>query len=587
MAFDVSWIYRIVDRYTPTLKKINRITANARKGFAKSKKSLDNLSKSMANVRSAVAGVAGIAVVAFPTAKAMEFEDIMIDVQKVVSFKSKDAFIKFREGVLKTAVTLGRLPVAIGQIAVEGGKLGILPKNLQEFIDLTARTSIAFDIMEGEAANKLGSIKTKMGLTVKATGELMDAVNFLADNSATSGKRVLEVIARTIGTMKTIKMPPELVAGWAAFADQMEVSPELAASGLNMMVMRMMKMPGMMRKLLKDPQKTMRDFLGKLAKMPELRRSKRTMKLFGDEAGRFALKAVSSLKLLDKTLGFVSVKTKFAGSMMKELTKKMGAASTSVRKIKAIATVTMIQLGDALLPIIKEMTPAIVSITSKIRDFIKNNPGIVKMVLIVGAITTGFVIGAIALGIFLKGIALLIGLILAITSPIGMVIAAIAGLVLIGKMIYDNWSSIGVFFTEMWGTIVNTFNSAVSAIGEAAKLIWKEFSKALDNPFLATIMTIFAPFLAIPALIFKHWEPIKEFFGGIFDKISDVTSSIGGFLGFGSEDEIGGKSAKNAAMKGQINGRIEVAASPGSEIVVVDIESLAIGNVGLNMAEAQ
>ncbi len=73
----------------------------------------------------------------------------------------------------------------------------------------------------------------------------MDAINFLADNTATSGKRAVEVVARTVGTMKAIKMPPELVAGWAAFADQVEVTPELAASGLNMMIRRMTKIPSL------------------------------------------------------------------------------------------------------------------------------------------------------------------------------------------------------------------------------------------------------------------------------------------------------------------------------------------------------
>lgn len=534
MAFDVSWIYRIVDRYTPTLQKIKRVTQSARQTFDKSKQSLNNMTKSLDGVKSAISGAAAIGAIAFPTSKAMAFEDAMIDVQKVVSFKTPDQFQKFREGVFKTAVATGKLPVNIAKIAFEGGKLGILPEKLQEFIALTARTSIAFDVVEGVAANTLGSIKTKMGLSVKATGDLMDAINFLADNTAASGKRVLEVVSRTTGTMKTIKMPPELVAGWAAFADQMEVSPELAASGLNMMVVRMMKMPGMMRKLLKEPNKAITDFLKKLAKMPELRRSRKVMKLFGDEAGRFALKAVSSLKLLDKTMGLVSDKTKFAGSMMKELTKKMAAASTSIGKIRAVADVVFIQLGDAILPIIKDMTPAIVEMTSGIRDFIKNNPGIIKMALAIGAIVAALAAVSVVLVVLAKGAAIFAGIMAVLASPIVLVVAAIAGLAFAAKAIYDNWNDLPAFFGRIWDSIVGIFKGAWKAIG---------------------------------------W--------------------VGELLGFGSGEKteievnknIAIRSAENAALKGQINGRIEVVAKPGTEIVRTDMETKSNADVGLNMAE--
>ena len=588
MAFDVSWIYRIIDRYTPILTKINRATTQARKGFQKTKTSMDSLSKSMAGMKGAITSVAGIATIAFPTSKAMAFEDAMIDVQKVVNFKTPDQFKKFREGIFKTSIALGKLPKNIANIAFEGGKLGILPENLQEFMNLVARTSVAFDIVEGVAAETIGSIKTKMGLSVKATGDLMDAVNLLADNTATSGKKVLNVIARTTGTMKTIKMPPQLVAGWAAFADQMEVSPELAASGLNMMVVRMMKMPGMMRKMLKDPNKAIKNFLGKLTKLSEARRAGKIMKLFGDEAGRFVLKAVNSMDLLDKTMAHVSDKTKFAGSMMKELKKKMGAASTSVGKMRAAFEVAMIQIGDGLLPVIKEMTPSIVKFTTGIRAFIQQNPGIIKAGLAIAGIAIALVGISIVIGLVAKAVGILAVVFLAVTSPIGMVVAAIAGIgiavYMVVRKIYDNWSGIVGFFSGIWDSITNTFSSAVDSITSALAVVWREFSKAMDNPFLAAITTIFAPFLAIPALIFKHWGPISDFFGGIFDKIGSVVGAVGSFFGFGPDEKTGNKTAANSALKGQINGRIEVAATSGTEVKSVKLAPQMEGDVGMNMA---
>jgi TP901 family phage tail tape measure protein len=567
MAFDVSWIYQIVDKYTGPLKKIKKITDIANKAFKGSSKALKSMSDKMAGLKGAIASVVGLSTIAFPAKKAMDFEDVMIDLKKVVDFKTPDQFEKFREGIFKTAVGLGKMPEAIGQIAVEGGKLGILPEKLQGFIDLVAKTSVAFDMVEAKAAETIGSIQAKMGLSVQATNEMMDAVNSLADGTSTSGKRVLEVIQRTTGTMKTIKMPPELVAGWAAFADQLEVSPELAASGLNMMVSRMMKMPGMMRKMLKDPNQAIKKFLGRFEKMSEVSRSRRIMKLFGDEAGRFVLKAVASGELFDKTMAIVGDKTKFAGSMARELEKKMGAASTSIGKIKAVANVAMIQIGDGLLPIIKDLTPTIVEVVSSIRMFIKNNPEIVKMGILIGVVVAALTAASVVLGALASGASVLFAILAAITSPIGIIVVGLIGLVLIGKKVYENWDKIVL----------------------SLKGAWEWFSKLLDNPLIAAAASVFAPFLAIPALIIKHWEPIKEFFGDIASFISETftdfmnfSAKVDRFFGFGSG--AGDKSAANAAMKAQLNGRIEVAASKGSEVRNAEFDHSASGNVGLNMA---
>lgn len=356
MSFDVSWIYQIIDKYSAPLNKIKSVTSSTLSVINKTSKGLKSMGDQLTGLNSLISGLGLISAIKFPFDKALKFEDVMIDVKKVLSFKTPDQFKEFREGIFKTAIKLGKLPEDIGRIAFEGGKLGITVKNMKEFIGVVARSSIAFDILEGQAAKTIGSIKTKFGLTIKEVGKLMDSINFLADNTSASGANIIEVVSRTVGTMKSIKMPKEFVAGWAAFADQMEVSPELAASGLNMMVSKMMTMPGMMKKLLKDPNKSIRDFLQKFANMGEVRRSRMILKKFGSEAGRFVLKAVNSLSQLDKTLKLVGKESNFVGSMMKELEKKMEGAKTAVGKIKAAFDFALISIGDEFLPILKEFT---------------------------------------------------------------------------------------------------------------------------------------------------------------------------------------------------------------------------------------
>jgi TP901 family phage tail tape measure protein len=562
MAFDVSWVYQIIDRYTGPLKKIKKVTDSAKRAINGTSKALKGMSQKLLSVGNAVGGIAALSAIVFPTKKAIAFQDSMIDVQKVMDFKTPEAFEKFREGIFKTAVELGKTPEAIAKIAFEGKKIGIMSKDLNHFIKLVGRTSVAFDMLEGPAAETLGSIKTKLSLNIQETEDMMDAINFLADNTATSGKRAIEVVSRTVGTMKTIKMPPELVAGFAAYADQLSVSPELAASGLNMMVVRMMKMPGMMKKLLADPKAAIRDTLGKFAKMSELKRSRMVMKKFGDEAGRFVLKAVSSMDLLDKTLGLVGERTKFAGSMMKELEKKMKGASTSIGKIRAVADVAFIQIGDALLPIIKDLTPAIISVVTSIRMFIKQNPMIVKIGLALIAILGVLMAMSIVLGVLATGFSIML-------SPITLIIAAVAALAFGINYLWKNSEMFRFVILKAKDGFLAWLDNLKKIVGVFIKIGKWQFDKIVAwyniiKSVLSAIMSIYSWFHKISNMGFEN--------------IKGMGTSVMKFI---TGDE--STAAENALLKGQINGRIEVAASRGSEIKRAEIDHSSSGNLGFNM----
>lgn len=595
MSFDVSWVYEIVDKYSAPIRKITKATATARRGINKASNALKKMSDKMAGIKGAVGSVAGLAAIAFPTKKAIDFESVMIDVKKVVSFKTPDQFNKFREGIFKTAIELGKVPKNIADIAVEGGKLGILPKKLGEFINLVARTSTAFDMLEGPAGAAIGSIKTKLGLTIKETGGLMDAINFLADNTATSGKRAVEVVSRTVGTMKAIKMPPELVAGWAAFADQMEVSPELAASGLNMMIKRMMKMPGMMKKMLKDPSTAIRDFLGKFSKMSEASKARKIFKKFGDEAGNFVLKAVNSQELLNKTLGLVGKGSKFAGSMQRELVAKMAGAETALGKIKAVADVAFIQMGDAIIPIIKDLTPSIVKVVSGFRDFVKLNPMLTKIGIAILAITITVTALSVVVGLMASGFAAMAAMAASALLPIIgisiLIAAAIAGVIAGFVYLYNKSEKV---------------REAVSRLGEAFRPIFEPIGELID--WVVGKFSDLWGEMGGGGAVFEFFEneisgainTIASIIEGLINAIKTVWGwgkKVGGVLGeIGSElanQEMGRRSfsskslaAEKESMKGQINGRIEVAASQGSEVKSFEIDHSVSGNVGMNMAGA-
>ena len=135
MAFDVSWVYKIRDNYSRPLKKIIATTNRSNVAMKKSARTAQKLGQRLTKLSSIAGGVAGAMAVVFPVKKAIEFEDVMIDVQKVLTFKTPDQFEQFREGIFKTAIALGKIPQNIADIAVQGGKLGIPVEKMQEFIN--------------------------------------------------------------------------------------------------------------------------------------------------------------------------------------------------------------------------------------------------------------------------------------------------------------------------------------------------------------------------------------------------------------------------------------------------------------------
>lgn len=534
MAEEIRYIYKIIDKFSPALDKINRANKAFVRGLGKAKGGLKTFGEKAGNLQNALAGMAAGAGLAVVAKKAMDFESVMTDVNKVVEFENKKQFENFREYILKTSVDLGKLPANLAQIAVAGGKLGVLPKDMNEFIGVVARTSVAFDMLEETAGNQIGSIQAKLGLTVNETGNLMDAINFLADNTSAGGARMIEIIARTSGELKGIGMPRKFMAGWAAFADQMEVTPELAASGLNMMVRKLSQMPGMTEKLIAKPHETIASYLRSLSKLDKVKRIKVIDKLFGPEAGRFVKKAVVNMEKFDKTMKLVKDDTRFAGSMMKELQNKLGTAETAWGKMMATMDVVAITLGDVLLPYIKELAPRIVKVGFMFRDWAKAHPTIVKIGLAILAIMAIMAPIVIIAGF----IATAIG---ALSWPIALVIAGftlVSGAVL-GIIVY-------------WDELVEKFKKGLEFI--KAKI--KEFKEGLN-------------------IVGEGFKDAGKEVMGVFEKMDR-------YFGFSNEENVNIAANNTIASKGTLNGNITVEATKGTDVKGTRMETDVPGNLGFN-----
>lgn len=140
-----------------------------------------------------------------------------------------------------------------------------------------------------------------------------------------------------------------------------------------------------------------------------------------------------------------------------------------------------------------------------------------------------------------------------LTSPIGLVILAIAAIIAIGVLLYKHWDEIKAKAIEVWDSIKQKFDEFNKWLEGIFNVDWSKnfgFCGEILNSFLATIKNI--------------WDSIKRIFGGIIDFVAGVFTGDWRRAWQGVKDIFGGimdglgaviKAPLNAVI-GLINGAI-------------------------------
>ncbi len=87
----------------------------------------------------------------------MQFQTAMAGVKKVVD-GTPEQLDALGEKVKQLAYELGKTPEQIADIAAQGGQLGIALEKLPDFVKLAGKMSVAFDMIESDAAEATAKI---------------------------------------------------------------------------------------------------------------------------------------------------------------------------------------------------------------------------------------------------------------------------------------------------------------------------------------------------------------------------------------------------------------------------------------------
>lgn len=493
-------------------------------------------------------------------------ENAMIDMGRATDLPAAE-LRKFEERFMSLSEKIGISTDKLAIMAFEGSKTGIDTKDLDRYVKITANAAVSFEILEQEAGRALGSIKAKMALNIGQLEQLMDRVNFVADATSADGERMINIIERLSGVFNTLKVPPEVAAGLAAVADQLEFSPELAASGMQMVIGKMMQAPKLAEKMIRAPVDTIRGLFMKLAKLPEAKRIAAATKLFGSEAARFAVKMASNMDLFDATMK-KAADAKAIGSMEREMASKLKSLTKLWQNMKNAVTNVMVAIGEGLAPDIKRFGEYLREITPQIREFVRTHPEIVKFAAGLAAavaIITLAVPVAWALGAAFSFVAAGIGL---LSGPLIIAIGLVAGLASRWNDWVESGHPVPILAGEIAdsiGRIVDRFTQIANSHGLAGNAI-QLVAKAFDLLGYA---------LVIPLKLLETYLSIIEKIIGVQDQIKPIGVMAGAGANIGSLTPPNIKSALDldtilGGKKDQttVGGTITVKAEPGTKAKV-------------------
>ncbi len=479
MAFDVKYVYQIIDRFSGPAKRINAsakqinrtvarssntfnnfrlraglamgIASNRVRAFAKQSiasfrsvgNSMDDMQKQMGKL---VVVAVGLFALAMPIKHAMAFEDAMADVAKVVDFKSPDGLKRMGADILNLSKITPVAAKDLAAIAAVGGQMGIAERDIVGFTDTVSKMSVAFGISADGAAVSMAKIANIFKIPASEFETFADTINFISNNTVVSADEMLRALQnKGAAAGKQMGFTADQTAALsAAFvatgvnADRVGSLMQGMGRGLNKVAQGNKKFAEIMEK---SPIKAMQILSNSIVNLDDVSKKVQLQEIFGiDFAGRIG-------ELLDSMKGSGGVvKTMFAlaasqekvGSVNKEFQIRINTSASKMKIMQNEVASLAIKIGAQLLPVVNLLFDGIGSLASAIGKVVDKTGPLIPMIL--GAVTALLAFKAAAI---LAKIAMIAFNFAAAANPIGLVIAAVAALVTwiaISKEQFGGWT---------------------------------------------------------------------------------------------------------------------------------------------------
>jgi len=477
----------------------------------------------------ASATVPSLAVGAFLTDSvkgAIDLDDAMADVRKVLDGASKSELTAMRDEFMTLGPVLGQTATGMAEIAAAAGQSGIDKSEIVEWSAMVAKVGTAYDMQAGEAGVALAKIRASMGLTTDTTKQYAGVINELSNSMAATAPEILDVVRRVgVEAVATMGMTKEEVAALGGALVATGAETEVAATSIRNMGKALtigaaatsrhkagfraigLDAVAVSKHMQKDAMGTIKTVIARVNELPKHMQKATLSQIFGDEARALA-PLIDNIDLLGDALLTANDSRAAALSIETEWMNRMDTTGQIFKKLSGQIFKVQVILAEALLPTIEKVAEAV----GNLADWFSN--------LDSGTQTT-------------------IATTLALAAAFAPVMWVLGGVVAgIGKLI---------FVARLLGGGLMAAKVAIAAFSRGALL-----AGAINIPTLAasfktaaiaarglaaSAMTVAAPFAAL-AVVFaalaysaiKHWEELKTRTVEIFTGMVEVLKGVGDLI---------------------------------------------------------
>ncbi len=458
-----------------------------------------------------------------PVKQAMQMEDAMAEIKKVVDFASPDGLQKMQAALEKMSLSIPITAEGLAKITAAAGQAGIAEKDLIRFTETAAKMGVAFDISAEEAGEMMAKWRSGMNLTQDQVESLADATNALSNNNAAMAKQVGEALKRYGALGKVAGLTEKQTAAMAATIIGAGAEAEVAATGMNAF-MRALTKGGSMTdlqkaafgnlgfdalQLQKDVQKNAPKTIFAVleavkTKLPKELQMQYLTAMFGEEGARAMGPMLANTEKLRENFDLVAESEKYAGSMEKEFLSRSATTSNALELASNAMSYFARAVGDPMLGTLKERALDFVKLGEAAGTWIKENQTLVKWFLYI----SGVVLSCVAVFHMLRVAFFVLGAPVLKLITTGMKLYE--GLLLIRGGLSTNTAAIKAysFAMSVWKGGILVATKALGGLKVAATAAGSAMKFMFTNP-IGMAITAIATLVLAGIYLYKNWDEVK------------------------------------------------------------------------------
>ncbi|WP_311772027.1 phage tail tape measure protein [Listeria booriae] len=551
---------------------------------------LDRLGKSMVSVGAVMTATFGAASIGMvkgigaAVGAASEFESAWAGVEKTVDGNASQLKALQKE-LLTVTKAMPQSTKEIFGVAEAAGQLGIERKNIAGFTKTMLDLGVATNMTSEEAATDLARLANITQMPQKNFGRLGATIVDLGNHFATTEKEITSMGLRLAGQGNQVGMSEAQILGLATAMSSVGIEAEAGGTAMSTVMKKIgaavdnggsklsgfAELAGMSAGEFKTAWK--KDAAGAIdAVIHGLSKSSKEGENLTEVLGRLGIKGIRESDVLLRLSGNAdlltnALKTANNGwrentALLNEANKRYGTFESQVGITKKVMAEFARSIGTPLKDVIGKLLQAInsvvIAVTGFINKFNEASPTLAKVAAVMTLVVTGLTmlgaaIGAVLVAIggfihiiepalpILKKMGTLLGrlrpILLALTSPIGIVVGVILALGAAFYVLYKDSEKFRNGVNKVFSSIANSakkmgasMKPAISGIKSLFKGNWADGATSLKNILPdAVIVSLIRSITAIKdalASMSIPWKKLINNFETGFNKIKTIFSGI-------------------------------------------------------------